>query len=94
MATSKEDATNVVAKFLPGHPAQYGNWKMSLIEMQTFVGGYIEYVQSNQARRALVVNEDALLRNLPINPSATIFMRSGVWAVDGQLRGPVLMVKD
>ena len=46
----------------------------SLENLQELVGGYIEYVPLD-SKRTLVVNEEGLLMNLPINNLATIMAK-------------------
>ena len=45
----------------------------SLEEMQKFVGGYIEIVESQIKgdKRLIVLNEEGKLHGLPVNPKAT-----------------------
>jgi hypothetical protein len=44
---------------------------ISLDEMQQFVGGYIEMVESADSRLMLVCNEEGKLLGLPVNVKAT-----------------------
>jgi len=61
-----------------------------LLEMQTVVGGYIEVLQT--AVGNLIVNEEGLLSDLPLNPIATC-LRSGITAVKrDNLRGAALLL--
>ena len=48
--------------------------KLSLEEMQKLVGGYIEIVRLNDGR-IIIVNEDGLSLNLPVNIEATNILR-------------------
>lgn len=69
------------------------NQKMTLAEMQAFVGGYIEPCPCSIPRRQLIVNENGLLHHtLPDNINATALVRPGV-LIDRALRGDVLLVK-
>jgi hypothetical protein len=45
--------------------------KFSLEELQSAVGGYIEVAPFNQQGKVLLVNEEGLLMQLPVNPLAT-----------------------
>lgn len=44
--------------------------KFTLAQMQELVGGFIEYVQLPN-KMVMVVNEEGILRNLPVNVFAT-----------------------
>jgi len=59
----------------PGTPAreiQPANGRaFTLAEMQAFVEGYIEIVRLPDGR-AIVINEEGKLRQMPLNPEATI----------------------
>ncbi|HNC58656.1 MAG TPA: DUF3846 domain-containing protein [Leptospiraceae bacterium] len=68
--------------------------KMSLEEMQEFVGGYIEEVATNiNARHFLVVNEDGNMLNLPANPNATRLVKAGTLMVLEGIKGNALLIK-
>lgn len=45
--------------------------KLTLEQMQEMVGGYIEIVPSLKEGHVLIVNEEGLLQNLPLNPAAS-----------------------
>jgi len=45
--------------------------KPSLEELQKAVGGYIEVAEIPGSSKILVVNEEGLLQQLPLNPSAS-----------------------
>lgn len=66
--------------------------KWSLVQLQEFVGGYIEMVPSNVPHRALIVNEEGLLKELPHNVKASSYVRSGTLVLDF-IRGNALLVK-
>lgn len=68
------------------------NRKMTLEEMQKAVGGYIERVRCTINHRALVCDEEGLLKDKPINYAATELVKPGT-LMDGGLRGDVLLVK-
>jgi hypothetical protein len=72
--------------------AEEGEWRMTLEQMQKFVGGYIEQVASNIPHRALIVNEEGFLDNLPQNPQATALVAPGT-SVIGHIRGNALLIK-
>lgn len=42
-----------------------------LREQQTIVGGYVEYVYLEDMRRVLIVDEEGMLKHLPLNVEAT-----------------------
>lgn len=84
---------NVVKKLYADGRSEDGMWKMSLEELQKFVGGYIELVRSSVPRRALIVNEEGVYENLPINSAATALVAPGTAMVLG-VRGDALLVKD
>lgn len=50
--------------------------EFSLIELQTFVGGYIE-LASTRDNRLMYLNEEGKQKNLPINLQATKLYRFG-----------------
>lgn len=88
-----EHRTNVTHKFYTDGHTEEGSWKMTLTELQQFVGGYIEQVPSNQPHRALIVNEEGLLDNLPTNSPASIFVAPGTLVIGGLIRGNALLIK-
>lgn len=71
------------------------NRKMTLEEMQKAVGGYIELcpTKPGSGRRVLVVNEEGLLKDLPVNPEATKLANPGTWIQLPGLRGNVLVAR-
>jgi hypothetical protein len=93
MATRSKAQMKVVEKLYTDGRRETGNWKMDLQEMQEFVGGYIEMVPTRNPRRALVVNEDGLMLDLPNNVAATALVRPGTMVL-GLIRGNALVVKD
>ncbi len=58
----------------------------TLEEAQGAVGGYVELVELEGGGRQLIVNEEGLLLNLPVNPEATLL--AGVLIV-----GPALLLE-
>jgi Domain of unknown function (DUF3846) len=62
----------------------------SLGSYQAVVGGYIEGVFGNVA--TIYVNEEGLLRSLPINPSATLFATRILGHAGMRLFGTALIV--
>lgn len=82
----------VVKKLWADGRAEDCNEKMTLEQMQEFVGGYIEFVASAMSRRhLLVVNEEGLFKPLPVNENATALVAAGVWHAG--IRGNALLVK-
>jgi hypothetical protein len=58
---------NTSEKVLPANGETF-----SIEELQEMVGGYFEYVPvPNKPSMRLVVNEDGLIKDLPINPMAS-----------------------
>lgn len=84
---------NVIKKLYTDGRTEDGEWKMSLEEMQKFVGGYIEQVASRLPHRALIVNEEGFYENLPHNAQATSLVAAGTSMVGGYIRGNALLVK-
>lgn len=84
--------TNVVRKIYADGRVEECDCKMSLKEMQDFVGGLIEFAPSTIAQRQLVVNEEGVLLDLPLNVEATKLVSPRTWVLDG-LRGNALLVK-
>ncbi len=68
---AKESTVNVVKKMYADGRVEEGDWKMTLDEMQRFVGGYIQMVPTRTARRALVMDEEGLLKGKPRNEKAS-----------------------
>lgn len=64
---------------------------LTLKQMQEFVGGYIEHVRTTIAHRALICNEEGVLKNLPVNAEATKLVYPGTLMVRG-LRGDCLLI--
>lgn len=64
----------------------------TLAQMQAFVGGSIERVACTLAHRALLCDEDGLLKGRPVNVEATKLVRPGT-LMDQGLRGDCLIVK-
>lgn len=89
MSTSK---TNVVRKLYPDGRVEQVAEAWTLAQLQAFVGGYIEFVKANVPHRALIINEEGLLDNLPVNLEATRLCHKDVYRL-GPLRGNVLLVK-
>jgi uncharacterized protein DUF3846 len=83
---------NVVKKIYTDGRVEDVDQKMDLAQLQKFVGGYIEMVPSNVPHRALVVNEEGLLKELPHNVKATEYVKPGTLVLDF-IRGNALLVK-
>jgi hypothetical protein len=66
--------------------------KLSLGQMQEIVGGYIEVVKTTVKNRALIVNEEGNLKNLPENHNATEFVHPDVWR-QGEIKGNAILVR-
>lgn len=84
--------SNVVRKIWTDGSSQDVTCEMELKEMQEFVGGCIEFVPSNIPRRKLVINDEGLLENLPINDAASALVRGDIITLGG-IRGNALLVK-
>lgn len=67
----REHTTNVVAKLYADGRVERGEWKMTLSQMQEFVGGYIAITAAKERRRALVVDDEGILKERPVNRNAT-----------------------
>lgn len=88
----KRATTNVVKKIYSDGREEDVQEEMSLDQMQKFVGGYIEMVPSNLPHRALIVNEEGLLIELPHNVRAGSYVHQGTLVLDF-IRGNALLVK-
>lgn len=84
--------TNVVRKIYVDGTVEDVQEKMTLDELQEFVGGYIEFVPTTIPHRALVINEEGLLNNLPDNWLATELVPPTTLCI-GAIRGNALLVK-
>lgn len=84
---------NVVKRFYTNGEVEEVSEKMTLAEAQAFVGGDIEYVRTRLPRRALIVNEEGTLDDLPPNFEASKVIHSDVLVLD-YIRGNALLVKD
>lgn len=82
---------NVVAKLYADGRTEECNVRMSLQELQEFVGGNIEMVRCRLYHRALIVNDAGLLDNLPRNEAATELCHPHV--LHYGIRGNALLVK-
>lgn len=89
---SKPHTTNVVKKIYADGNIEERADKWTLQQMQKFVGGLIEFCPTTIPHRSLVVNEEGMLLNLPINEEATKLTSPHTWIIDG-LRGNALLVK-
>lgn len=59
----------------PVTPKNGSTW--SLEELQGFVGGYIEIVNSRMTGRFLVIDEEGKLKGKPVNIAATMLYPNG-----------------
>ena len=84
---------NVVKKLYTDGRIEEVNEKMTLEELQKFVGGFIEQVRSSVPHRALIVNEEGFFENLPNNKAATDLAAPGTSIIGGFIRGNALLVK-
>lgn len=89
---TQESTTNIVKKFYTNGEVEDVNEKMTLAEMQAFVGGDIEFVRTRVSRRSLVVNEEGTIENLPPNVEASKVIHPEVLVLDF-IRGNALLVK-
>jgi hypothetical protein len=89
---AKQDTMQVVQKLYQDGRVEDCAARLTLEELQGFVGGDIELVACRIAHRSLVVNETGALEQLPINRAATALAQPGV-LMDGGIRGPALLVK-
>ena len=66
--------------------------RFSLEELQSFVGGYIELVKTRKPVRNMYINENGLLDDLPVNPTATILIDpAAYWITPPGVRGSVIV---
>jgi len=65
--------------------------KWNLVQLQKFVGGYIEEVPTSLPHRTLIVNESGLLDDLPNNANATALAHPDTLIV-GLIRGNALLI--
>lgn len=84
---------NVVMKIYVDGRLEPVNQKWTLAQMQAFVGGYIERVRCTVAHRALLCDEEGLLKDKPVNAFATKLVQPGT-LMDQGLRGDCLLVKN
>jgi hypothetical protein len=78
-----------------GHPhdivaPKEGN-KFLLSELQEYVGGYVQWVEDVFGNE-MCLNEEGLLRNLPVNDQATKLINPKYWVEPRGVRGDVLIV--
>ena len=83
---------NVVSKVYADGRIEPVNKPWTLAQMQAFVGGYIERVPCTLAHRALICDEEGVLKDKPVNVEATTLVRPGT-LMDQGLRGDCLIVK-
>jgi len=83
---------HVVSKVYVDGRIEPVNQKWTLKQMQAFVGGYVERVLCTIAHRALICDEEGLLKNKPVNVEATKLVCPGI-LMDQGLRGDCLIVK-
>ena len=62
---------NKVVLFYPDGMTGIMNIKLSLEQMGQLVGGWITTAPCNVEDHVLIVNEEGLLHNLPVNPAAS-----------------------
>ena len=68
----------------------FNDEKPTLEEMQKIVGGHIEFIRFN-ATETMIVNEEGLLNDLPLNKSAINYLYE--YSVDDyQIVGDVLVI--
>lgn len=84
---------NVVSKLYADGRVEPVNKKWTLARMQAFVGGYIERVACTVAHRALICDEEGVLKEKSVNVEATKLVRPGT-LMDQGLRGDCLLVKN
>jgi len=66
--------------------------KWTLQDVQVFIGGYMEVLDSTMPHRALVCDEEGVLKEKPINIEAMRLVHSRYFMSQG-LRGNCLLVK-
>jgi hypothetical protein len=88
----RKPSMNVVQKIRVDGTTEDVSVKMTLPQLQAFVGGDIELVRCRLPHRALVVNENGISEGLAVNHAATALVAVDVAMLEG-LRGNVLLVK-
>lgn len=83
---------NVVQKIPMVGAVEEVSAKLTLEELQAFVGGDIELVRTRLPHRALVVNENGIAEALAVNHAATRLVAPDVSMLGG-IRGNALLVK-
>lgn len=68
------------------------NKRFTLDELQKFVGGDIELTHTAKPKRVMYVNEEGMLRGLPINAKATALISPDYLMIDG-IRGDVIVLE-
>ena len=84
---------HVVSKIYVDGRIEHVSKTWTLAQMQAFVGGFVERVPCTVPHRALLCDEEGLLKDKPVNANATKLVRPGVLTNQG-LRGDCLIVKD
>lgn len=92
---SKKQHTTLVAKKLFAIPelVEEVQERMTLRQMQDFVGGYIEMCPCTVRGHSLIVNENGGYTDLAFNDAATELVLPGTLLLPGGLRGNALLVK-
>ena len=60
--------------------------------LQNAVGGYIERVRIHHLSVDMILNEEGLIHDLPVNPTATRIWEAEHWVGLGQIRGTVVFL--
>lgn len=67
------------------------NERMTLKQMQEFVGGYIELCASKLPGKTLIVDDDGGFKQRAANPAATRLVAPGIMLLPGGLTGDCLL---
>jgi len=89
----KPATSNVVRKYPADGKPEDVDEKMTLEQMQAYVGGWIEMVSTSIPHRKLIINEEGALKMLPANFPATEVVRKGTNMLSGIIRGNALLIK-
>jgi hypothetical protein len=84
-------SVEVFVKLYADGRREVGPFKMSLGEMQHFVGGYLESVPTHYSEKILIIAEEGIRLELPVNLRATAFVKSGTGMLGGVIRGNALL---
>lgn len=65
--------------------------RQQLAQLQAAVGGFIQIIELTRTQQLLIVNEEGLIDDLPINPTATELAYGYALMAQGGIRGNVVL---